>query len=126
MRRLWLGIGLLVGLLVLGILTTAVIARIQEPIADTLEAAEEAVRQGDRVLGLDLSKKAWARWDRYRKMTASVTDHTPMEEIDALFEAMAVYGEQGEWVLFRACCAKLSAWVRAVSEAQSVTWWSVF
>ena len=126
MRRLWLGIGLLVGLLILGIFTTVAITRIQEPIAETLEAAEEAARQGDWVLGVDLSKKARARWDRYRKITASVTDHTPMEEVDALFAAMEVYGEQGDRVSFCACCARLSSWIRAVSEAQIVTWWSVF
>lgn len=123
MKRFLLGVGILLGLVAAGILTTRVINRIQQPVGAFLEQAAEA---SDWDRAESFSRQARDRWDRYRDLSAAVTDHTPMEQIDALFGQLEIYTQYRDWVRFRACCAELKAWTDAVAEAQSIRWWSIF
>ena len=125
MKRLWLGVGILVGLLVLGFLTTRFMVWIHEPLGAELEKAEELARTGDWDAAVTVARQARQRWEYYRSISAAVTDHAPMEQIDALFLELETYALQGERLHFCAVCAQLSGWVKAVADAQRITWWSV-
>ena len=124
MRRFWLGVGILLVLLVSGILVTRFAAEVQEPIGKLLLDAAEQAQLGAWTEAEDMFHRANSRWERYRDLTAVVTDHTPMEQIDATFRRLEVYLQQKD-SLFSAGCAELSAWVEAVADAQAVTWWSI-
>ena len=125
MKRFWLGAGILVGILALGILVTRYAARVHKPIGkDLLEAGSQAL-EGDWAEADAYFRQARSRWEESRDLTAVVTDHTPMEQIDAMFRQLEVWRQQRQSVWFSAGCAELSAWVEAVADAQAVNWWSI-
>lgn len=125
MKRFWLGIGLLVGFLALGLWVTKAMNDVHDPIAALLEDASETALAGDLPKGISLGSEAKKQWETHRKATAAVADHTPLEEIDKLFAEMEVYGQEEELPHFAACCKQLSALVRSMGEAHSLTWWSL-
>ena len=53
-------------------------------------------------------------------------DHTPMEEIDALFAQVEVYAAAREETDFAAGCAALSRKVEAMGLAHGASWWNLF
>lgn len=125
MKRLWIGVGLLVIFLALGIFTTVTMARIHDPISEKLKQAEEAALDQDWPHAASLAREARGQWLRHRNVTASLADHSPMEEIDGLFDELDVYLQEKELVHFAACCAQLSARVQAIGEAHSISWWNL-
>ena len=124
-RRFYVGIGILIVLLCLGLLVSAVITGCQLPMAETLDAAARAADAGDFQRGITLAREAGEAWYTHWKGVASVADHTPMDEIDSLFSEMEVYIRTEEPVHFSACCAQLSSLLRAVSDAHTLSWWNV-
>ena len=87
MNRLWLGLCILAILLALGSVTTYGMGQICTPISDKLSSAAELVQNGQWQQACDLSHQAQKQWEQWHDLTASVTDHEPMEEVDALFAA---------------------------------------
>lgn len=126
MKRFWLGVGILAGMLVLGILVTHYAARVHEPIGKALLEAGEQALEGNWAEADAYFRQARSRWEDSRDLTAVVTDHTPMEQIDAMFRSLEVWRQQRQSARFSAGCAELSACVEAVADAQGVNWWSVF
>ena len=121
-RRFYLGAGLLVVVLLLGLLTGALMENCQTPAAEILEQAAQTEDLQAAVAMAQQAKELWqARW----KKVASVADHTPMDEIDSLFAELDVYARAGEQVHFAACCSQLASLMRAVSDAHALNWWNV-
>ena len=123
MKRLWLGIGVLAVLLVTGILITTGMHRICMPISQTLE---QAAQTKDWAQAVTLSTQARSHWERWRQLSASVIDHEPMEEIDALYHALEIYTQYADALRFSETCAQLAAMTEAIAESQSVNWWNIF
>lgn len=125
MARFWIGIGLLAVFLTLGIWVTVAMEDIHEPLAQLLnEAAEEAL-EGDMEDAAELADQAHRRWEHYRKGTASVADHMPMDEIDGLFAQVQTFARAGRAEDFAAGCARLAKLVGAMSEAHGLGWWNL-
>ncbi len=125
MVRGWLGAGILAALLALGILTSAAMADVHRPTGQLLEQAAETTLEGDFSAGVELGMAAKKRWEKSWKVTASVADHSPMDDVDALFGEMEVYARAGEAPHFAACCKELSQRLRAVADAHQWSWWNV-
>ncbi len=125
MNRLWLGLCILAVLLGLGGVTTYGMDRICTPIADKLSSAAELVQNEQWEQASALSYQARQRWEQWHDLTASVTDHDPMEEVDALFAALEIFAKEKDTLRFAECCARLSALSQAIGEAQSAYWWSI-
>lgn len=125
MKRFWLGLGILLLFLALGIGTTVGMARICHPLAEMLEQAADRVQDGQWSQAQALARDARDRWERYREVTASVTNHEPMEEADALFDALDIYLQQKDVIRFADCCVRLAALADAIGEAQAIYWWNV-
>ncbi len=121
-RRFYLGVGILVLFLVLGLLTGWAVAKSQAPIVEKLE---QAAMGEDFQTGIRLAKEAEAAWQKSWKLVASIADHTPMDEIDQLFAEMEIFAREEEQVHFYACCSQLAVMLRAVSEAHELNWWNV-
>lgn len=117
MKRFWLGLGVLVVLLAFGCGITAAMHGVCRPLWQQLEQAAEHPES----TGADSAR---AGWKQARHFIAAFTDHEPMEEIDALFEELETY--QSDPTLYARCCARLSACIRAIAEAQAVNWWNIF
>lgn len=96
MKRSWIGFVLLLVLLAGGIAATWGMAKCHEPIARDLENAAKTALQGDMAQGEGLMLQAREAWGRSRHLGACFADHTPMEEIDALFAEVEVYAAARE------------------------------
>ena len=121
-RRFYLGAGLLLVLLIMGLFTGWAMEKGRQPEARLLEqAAEETQMQR----GVDLAMQAKNLWQSKRKAVAAVADHTPMDEIDNLFAELEVYAKANEQVHFASCCSQLASLLRAVTDAHTLNWWNI-
>ena len=125
MGRLWLGIGILVLFLVLGLWISSAMDEVHMGIADALETAAEQALSGDLEAAMDTAQKAKASWQKHWHGSAAVADHAPMDEIDGLLAQMEIFGRADKPGDFAACCARLALLVEAMSEAHSLTWWNL-
>jgi len=125
MKRFWFGAALLAVLLGLGIAATLGMAWICDPISHRLDEAADAVQDGQWEQALTMADSARVHWEQWRSISAAVTNHEPMEEVDALFEALEIFARQRDTVRFADCCARLSALTAAISESQAIYWWNI-
>ena len=126
MLRGWLGVGLLVLFLALGVGTMEWMDNAHLPTGDLLEQAAELALQGNMKKGVTLGQEAKNRWENQWQATATVADHSPMDDVDALFAEMEIYAAVGEEPHFAACCKELAKRVQAVAEAHRFRWWNIF
>ena len=125
MKRCWLGVGILLVLLGLSLWVTAKMADIHEPLSVTVEEAGEAAQTGDWARAETLATDARSLWYQNRPFTASVADHAPMDEIDALFARLPVAARNGDGAEFADLCARLSVLLHAMAEGHQALWWNV-
>lgn len=125
MKRFWLGVIILSGLLVLGFTAMVAVDRFCQPISRNLTEAACAVELGNWDLAHQLATQANERWEQHRALHAAVTNHEPMEEIDALFEQLEIYRQAEDGLRFAECCARLASMTDAVSESQAIYWWNL-
>lgn len=126
MKHLWIGLALLALLLGAGILTTAGVDWICQPLCRDLTQAAELAQTGEWAEAISLAERSHSRWTKYRNLCAAVTNHEPMEEVDMLFDSLAIFAEAGDTLRFADCCARLSALTDAVADTQALVWWNVF
>lgn len=124
-RRFWLGIGILVLFLVMGVVISLGMDAIHEPAEQALEQAAEKALDGQMEEAVVLARQAHARWDANWALTASVADHSPMDAVDELFAEMEVYAQAQEDKHFAACCAQLSRLVESMAAAHRFNWWNL-
>lgn len=125
MKRLWLGVGILAVLVSLGVASTVGVGRVCEPLSQNLASAADQVQAGKWEQAVTLSQQSRARWERWHHIIAALTDHEPMDEVDSLFAALEIYARENDRIRFADCCARLSALIEAIGEAQAVYWWSI-
>ena len=125
MARGWLGVGILVAFLVLGLVTMAVMDNDHLPTGELLKQAAEKTLAGSFEEAVPLGMEAKARWERSWNGTATVADHSPMDDVDALFGEMEIYAQAGEEPHFAACCQELSQRIQAVASAHRFSWWNI-
>lgn len=120
MKRLWLGVTLLVLLLALGIGETVCVCKLTEPVSRKLFQASQAAREADLVSAQTLMEEARQEWQGHWAFLAAMNHHGPMEEIDGLFAQAQALLENGAASDVSACCARLGEMIRALGEAHSV------
>ena len=125
MNRLWLGLGILVVALAVGLGVTWGLGQVQEPISRDLSQAAVCARQENWPQAVALADQARERWERHWHFGASVTDHEPMEEIDALFAELEVWQERRDPEEFGSRCARLSRLTMAIADAHRFRWWNL-
>ncbi len=124
-RRFYLGLGLLILLLVLCLAATIAMEAVHSPIEAELLRASRLALEGDMEQAVPIAKKAHEKWASARCFTASIADHSPMDDAENLFAEMEVYAEAGESAHFAACCRQLGNMARAMYEAHSLTLWNL-
>ena len=125
MKRFWIGVAILAIILEVGVGTTVFALRTHSGIAENLRQASEAALRGKWEEANSCALSAKNQWEDRRRITASIADHEPMEEIDDLFAQMEVYLVTRQQIPFATCCASLSVLTEAIGEAHAVSWWSL-
>ena len=125
MVRGWIGGGILAVFLALGLLVSWVMDQAHIPTGRLLEQAAEKTLQGEFTQGIALGAEAKSRWEKQWNGTATVADHSPMDDVDALFGEMEIYARTGEEPHFAACCQELAQRIQAVATAHRFSWWNI-
>lgn len=125
MKRCRFGAGLLAVLLLSGILTSRWTEDHHREISSLIAQAEEASLRGDWDQSDSLIRQAKGQWEAHWGLSASLTDHSPMEQVDSLFEQLDVYLRARDPVGCGGLCAQLGKALEAIAESQSLTWWNL-
>ena len=125
-RRFILGLTILILVLVFAIGTAIGMKAIHRPGETALTEAARLSLTGDMEQAVSLAQNAYARWQKYRGITAAFADHSPMDDTERLFREMLVYAATGETPHFAACCTQLSAMLKATYEAHSFSLKNIF
>lgn len=125
MKRFWLGIGILVILLGLGIWSQIEMDNLQAPCSAALEQAAQEALQDNWPDALILAQQASSHWEHTKKVISSLADHTPMDEVDMLLAELHVYARTRETPHFAACCTQLAAMMQAIGQAHAFNWWNL-
>ena len=125
MARGWIGAAVLVVFLILGFVVSGAMDNAHNPASDLLTQAADMTLMGNFEKAIPLAMEAKDRWEQAWNGTAVVADHSPMDDVDALFAEMMTFAESGEEPHFAACCRELAQRVEAVSEAHRFSWWNV-
>lgn len=122
MKRIWIGLGLLGLLLVLGFVTSNKMEHVHTAISHRLEQAVETAVWEEAAA---LSQEAEAQWQQHSHFTASLADHEHIDQIDSLFAQLKVYRSNADALSHAATCAYLAESVTALKEAHRLTWWNL-
>lgn len=125
MNRLWIGVGILVILLVMGIGLLWGSRVFFEELSQEVEQAGELALSGNWQAAGEKAAKSREKWEHWRKFWSSFTDHEPVEQVQALFSQLELYEKQRLEVDFAAVCLNLSQLAEAIDESHSLRWWSV-
>ena len=115
-RRFLLGLAILLLVLAFAIGAAIGMKAIHRPGEIALTQAAQLALSEDMDQAIPLAQEAYARWQKYRSITAAFADHTPMDDTERLFREMLVYAEADEAPHFAACCTQLSAMLKATYE----------
>ena len=122
MKRLWIGVAVLILLLIFGTVLTVVFSEIHAPLAETLFQAAIHAQQGDLVVATQKVAQAQDQWERCRHFSAAVLDHRLLEEMEELF-AQLPYTKDPQTIAM--LCARLSSRAAEMAESQTITWWNL-
>ena len=125
MKRMWMGIALLLFLIALGIFVTISSDSLHTQIARPLEDAVAQAEKGNWEEAQRSFHRAYSCWQQQHNFVAAVTDHEPMEKIDSLFHQLMPVLEEKERISFSSGCRGLTVLVRAVGEAHAINWWTL-
>ena len=126
MRRSWMGLGLLLVLLVLGAVISHRMTALHLPLSSRLEQAAVFVSGEDWERAVELVEETRTAWENHHTFSASFTDHTPMEEVEAHFAQLEIYRRLRDSVGYAALCAEMACQLEAISEAQRLTLKNLF
>ena len=121
MKRMWVGLCLLLVLLMLGITTSILMPALHLPVAEDLHLASRCALSGDTRQAVSAFRSARQRWEKYRDITASVCDHQPQDDMDALFAEIAFRAETGQWAEFGAGCARLAVMAEDMAKLHGIS-----
>lgn len=125
MKRGWFGAALLLVLLGLGIGSSMMMQKLHTPLAESLDRAAEFALEGNWEQAEHAAREAADTWEKMWHFSATVSDHEPMEEIDALFAQLEVYRAAEDPVNFSSACASLSRQIEAMGDAHELSWWNL-
>lgn len=125
MKRTVIGFSLLLLLLIGGMLSQRALTAAHTPTARALEAAAHAALEEDWAEADKAAARAAELWGKSWKFTATLADHQPMEDIDALFVRLEAYTAARDSTEYAAACRELARRLDAISDAHSLRWWNV-
>ena len=125
MKRIWIGIILLIFLLGAGFWISHFMAQSHNPVAQDIRRAGNLALEEQWGAARAYAKRGKDRWETKWPVTAAVADHEPMDEIDALFAQLEIYAKTEDEAAYSALCAHLASLLEAVSQSHSLKWWNL-
>jgi hypothetical protein len=125
MKKFVIGISVLSLLLIAGLLVANATEKIYTPVISLLEKATDTALTGNFETARQYAEEAKNLWEKRKNATATVADHTPMEEIDHLFAETDIYARTEEIPHFAACCAQLAVMIRNMGDAHALNLWNL-
>ena len=125
MGRLWIGIGLLLALLAIGIGMLAGSGRFFQKLSDELERSCELALSGNWQAAGEKARQSQQKWDSLRRFFSAFTDHEPVEQMQNLFARLEIFYSQQMPVDFAVACQELAHLADAIRESHSLFWWSL-
>ncbi len=125
MKRLWIGVGFLLVMLVIGVVLTVEFDRIHQPLAQGLDRAAALSEQGLWEEAEAAVLQCRADWLKNRHFVAAVADHEPLEELEGCLDQLVSYGKTRNDSEFAALCVRVAGMARAMGESHQVTWWNL-
>lgn len=125
MKQLWFGIGLLVFLLAVSLLLGGCLENTHHIPAKDLEKAAEAALKEDWPLASALYLRAEKHWESHRNLTAALTRHDLIEQIDGSFSMLDDFVRCEDTASFAATCSQLAQQFRALPQSHSFSWWNL-
>lgn len=125
MKRLWIGVGLLVGIVLVGLWTTEKLNRIHTAISEDLLQSAQAAQAGKWADADSAAEDATQGWQESWHFSATLADHTVLDEIDGLFAQSEVYRKNRSTVDYAATCARLAQRIQALQEGHRLSWWNL-
>ncbi len=122
MKRIWLGLGILLVFLGLGLWSSRGMDALHKPLAHHLEQAADEALSGSFSAGKELAQIAKEQWEKQWSAVAVLADHTPMDDIDSQFARLEVYARTENAEAFAALCRQLAQLITATAEAHGFTW----
>lgn len=122
MMRCWFGGGLLALLLIVSLLLSSWIGKEQLRLGDSMLRAAE-LTDTHREKAQETVDQVEKQWERRRWLTAVLSDHAPMEEIEENFQLLNPQAEEED---FREVCLRLAARLKALGEGQLPTLENLF
>ena len=126
MKRLWIGIALLALILLAGILIPEFLEHNHTPIIHDLERASKLAMEERWDSSQDFSRRAEKKWKKIRPVTATLTDHEPMDEIDALFAQLSIYSAAKDAAAYSSTCVYLASRLQVLGDYHNFTLWNLF
>lgn len=125
MKRLWIGLGLLLLLLAAGVCSTLAMENFHHSLSRRLESTAAAALDEDWEQTALLLRQCRRRWLRYRNLVATGASHESIEEIDSLHAQLTIYFHRRDSLGFSLCCTAIQYRTAALGEAQSINWWNL-
>jgi len=125
MKQSWIGVGLLFFLLACGIFSTWQMDRRHTPMAEDMKQAASMAEAGQWAISESYVNRAKQKWEDNWGFAASMADHEPMEQINALFSQLELCGRHKETLSYCMLCAQLEEALSAMGEAHRFVWWNL-
>ena len=125
MNRLWIGVGILVVLLAMGIGLLVGSRVFFQEFTENLEQAEAYATAGNWSAAEEKAEKSRRQWERYCRFWSAFTDHEPMEEVEELFSWLGMYQQRRLDVDYASVCRSLVRVAEAIRETHGLHWWSI-
>ena len=122
MKRLWLGLTLLLSLLGLCVLISVRAAVLCLPAAQWAEEASRACIAGEPARAQVCLEQAHGIWTSHRQQIALWADHTPMEQAELLWQQAGAFLRSDEPGEAASVCAALAGLLRSICDAQQLSW----
>lgn len=125
MSRLWIGIGLMVVLLAMGIGLLWGSSVFFKEFSEQMEQAGDLAMAGNWAAAEKKVAQNRGKWEKWRFFWSSFTDHEPVEQMQSLFSQLEVYRQRQLQVDFATVCRNLAHVAEAIEESHGLKWWSI-
>lgn len=122
MKRLWLGVGVLLALLVCGLWVCAQAKQIHGDISQRLEQAAQAALAEDWPAVAAMTEQTRQRWEENMLFSAAFSEHTMLDDVEAGLARLEVYLARRQAADYAAQSAALARQVEALEEAHRLSW----